>query len=851
MAIPEAINKEIFVACPNCGAFNVATRTVGFWHAPKCVSCNVKIDISAIRRSTVTCDNCGNVVLFNGLSSAPQICPNCKNQLISPINRQSYQLVLCPNCGNEVNVKGRQGTTQCPLCQHSFDIALEIEKRKQQESQKPVLIQYGANTQDILWKHPQNSFPKGSRLIVKRGAVAIMLENGRLHMVANEGDYLLEDKALSLSQKLTNVGGGWTYLTDIFFVQTRIAAEFKWGIGYPYEIRDSFGTYTVTANGTLRLRVKDPLALAEHLNFSDLTVSDGAANGAATNGLISDLVVKQVGLCFGEPLQELVTQNHWTLRTLYKTNLQNSILPALDKQLQSFGLELVPNTFFIQALKCDETAQSTQENAPIYAIQNPVLWSAGQQRVHMKDDPAKYADFTVEGSVQPVVTDRDTFLNSSLGKRILAKQYSSLDLRNEISRLLQDLFTQILQPMVNDMDADIRELGLYYSYLKDTATKCLNSAMRNNGLVFENVTFEQKNFAPSNALSGSMRNEGARSFMLDEEKMRRFTQRIKLVETQETGEYNLQKLKIQVEFGEQMSPFQDRSAELDHGTLLRQEKKKIDEMESQTRITSMQYDNDLVILRKKQAKELTEEEHKVNMRDMLHKIDQSDLNWQEKLDEYARIRRNLGFQDSMEHTVQSAHAQYEAQHTMLKYTAEELELLQTNLDKDAQRDERAKQAQFEREMAALREKWEQNVKMCQMEHDLLKFKIERDHLEKMDYIRGLLERARAQAELEFNERIRAETERKDANFVNRSKELMDQIRAFKTELVGYSPEVRAVVEKVIPSDLINSLVSSLQTVFTSVSAAKSAEGGGITTTTTSTTQSNNTTTSNFNPGRIK
>ena len=80
---------------------------------------------------------------------------------------------------------------------------------------------------------------------------------------------------------------------------------------------------------------------------------------------------------------------------------------------------------------------------------------------------------------------------------------------------------------------------------------------------------------------------------------------------------------------------------------------------------------------------------------------------------------------------------------------------------------------------------------------------------------------------------------------------MDQIRAFKTELVGYTPEVRAVVEKVIPSDLINSLVSSLQTVFTSVSAAKSAEGGGITTTTTSTTQSNNTTTSNFNPGRIK
>ena len=79
---------------------------------------------------------------------------------------------------------------------------------------------------------------------------------------------------------------------------------------------------------------------------------------------------------------------------------------------------------------------------------------------------------------------------------------------------------------------------------------------------------------------------------------------------------------------------------------------------------------------KQQEQELAREEHKVNMRDMLHRIDQSDLNWREKLDEYDRIRQNLLFRDSLEHKEQAAQAEYQSKHTMLQYTAEETALMQ-------------------------------------------------------------------------------------------------------------------------------------------------------------------------------
>ena len=821
MALADALSKKMYVACPNCGTFNIATRILGRWSLPPCASCGSKIDIKDITHSTVTCEKCGNVVLFNGLSSAAQICPSCHSQLNSPVNRPSFRLIPCPRCGTEVNVNGQQGTARCPVCQNVFDIASEVEKRKQQESGRPVLIQYGANTRDILWKHPQNSFPKGSRLIVKEGSAAILLENGSLHMVAGPGSYLLEDQELSLSQKLMNPDGSWNYLTDIIFVQKKIAAQFKWGTAYPSEIRDAFGTYTVTANGSLQLKVTDPLTLAEHLNFSSLAVPGAGAQVAS--GLIGDLVVQQIGLCFGAPLQELCDRNHWTLQNLVKTDLQRSIPQLMNNQLYTFGLELEPGTFFIYSLNCTETPKSVKERALLDSVQKPILWSAGSLRIHMKDDPAKYADFTLEGSVRPTVRDNALFLNSSLGRNMISSPNSARDFGSELNHLLHDLFTQILQPMVNSMDADIRELGPYYPGLKSTACDFLNLSMKPFGLVFDNLSFEQKNFIPSAALSNSLKNEEMRSFILDEERMRRFTQSIKLVEKQETGEFDLQSLNIEVEIGEQMSPYLDRQAELDSLKLQREERKTSEKLASDTRISVQQYDNDLVILRKQFEKELAAEDHKVNMRDMLHKIDQSDLNWQEKLDEYARIRDNLDFLNDMDHDVKRAQAQYEAKHTMLNYTAEEMELLQANADRTAQRKEEIKQADFERDMQMRREKWEQGTRLCQLEYELAKYKAKLDYLSKADLSHVSFKAAEAAAEREFAERLRAQKDRDDASFFSRSNQLMNQIRAFKTEMDGFSPAMKETASHVFSGNVINSLLASLQSVVGSVSNVRVAE----------------------------
>ena len=817
MAIPSAISKRIHVACPRCGTFVTATRTAGIWSSPRCPQCREKVDLRQIRNDTIVCDNCKSVVAFNGLNAGKEFCPVCHSKL-DPYQRK---LVPCPYCGAEVAVQYAESQVQCPICDCLIDVEKELEKKKQQESQKAVLIQYGANTWDILWKHPQNSFPKGSRLIVREGSSAILLQNGKLHRVAPPGEYLLEDQELSLSGKMTEKGD-FIYTTDIFFVQTRIAREFAWGTAYPSEIRDSYGTYTVRASGTLELLVEDPVALARHLNFQDL-LTHGNGTAEADN-LVADLVARQAGLCFGVPLQKLVREKAWNLSGLVKTDLQGSIQPDMDEQLRAFGLKLEPNSFVIQTLQCDEIRQSAQERDFLDRIQKTISFSAGRMKIHMKGEPACYAEFDLEGGVLPVVSDRNAFLNSSLAHASTPAAAVG-ELTGEVNRLLRDLFMQILQPMVDDTEADIREMGPYYSYLKSTACECLDFAMKKWGLSFGGMSFRTENFSPSPALRQAEAGEETHFLKLNDEKMRRFTQKIKLVENRETLEYELQILSDTVEINEAKAPLEEKKTEQEIAELDREERLTASRMTRDHRIATLKADHDLLMIRKEHEKDLAEAEHRVDMQDMLHRIDESDLSWREKLDAYARLQRNLDFSDGNQQTVNAAKADYEARHTGLQFTREQRELDQEMNDWDARRAEEARKADFQRDMESRRAAWEQEVKICQMESELFKYKIMMDFMSSQESGKAALEQARAAAEREYAERVRAQKERDDSTFFSRSRELMSQLRSFAVEMKAFSPEKRESVEKVIPGEFVEKLLQTLASVTQSVSTGPAMQSG--------------------------
>lgn len=820
--IPEPIYKKTYIICPHCGKITDAVRGMGIWWNKKCSQCSRKIRVWNMRRSIVTCQSCGNDVVFNALSAMPEYCPSCHNLLQNPVGRERYRSVQCPTCGTNVLVASTKGSVHCALCDTTFDVEHELAKKDQRSSSSPVLIQCAANVTDILWKYPNNSFPHGTQLVVNEGTAAIILQNGALKTVASPGSYALEDTVLSLEEKLQS-DGSWTYTTDIFFVQERPAVVYTWGTANPYTLRDGDRSYTVRAHGRLRLCVTDPMQLARNLNFTNLNVSGKRAN--SPSDMIGDLVNDQVGMCFAAPLQEIIRMEGLRLRLLTATDVQEKFVAAIDRRLEVFGLEVAENTFIIEHLDTVETQLSEKDKKIRLVMERPITWKTEPISIHMKGDLARGAQVVLGGSVTPQVSDIDVLENSTL-------DLNGLDRATRVSETLTGLYNQILQKMIDDTDVDLRELNQYYSYLQSTTTDCLNFAFQRYGLSFSNITIRQESFTPSRMLQAYFDDEenrrrvmdetGKKRFnnqeqqkqLLDAENMRRFMQDLRVRERTETGQFEVELLRIETETEEAKQPYDTRLKEILTENEERDAGLKIRRAEAANRVML----NDLRIQQQQKAKEyeaeLAEVAHAVDMKEMYHKIDAADLNWQEKLDAYWRLHQIQKFTDSMDEKRMEAEVDKAIGFGRLELTREEEELQNHLKDLQAKRDENQKQADFTRDLEMLTAMWSAEFNELQAIAELEDTKAQLDYLAKQGISEAFFEQAKAAAEREHAERLRAEKARDDENFETRSRVLLAQMRGFKDTLVG-DPARQQIFDSV-SKESFDSILTSLTSIVDSL-----------------------------------
>lgn len=130
------------------------------------------------------------------------------------------------------------------------------------------------NHHAIVWRFPRfhNQLKHGAQLIVRPGQVAIMVSNGKLADLFEPGQYSLETKNLPILSTIL----GWKYGFDspfkaeIYFVNTTVITDLKWGTPNPVMMRDAdFGPVRVRAFGTYTLRAVDPRVLLTELVGTD------------------------------------------------------------------------------------------------------------------------------------------------------------------------------------------------------------------------------------------------------------------------------------------------------------------------------------------------------------------------------------------------------------------------------------------------------------------------------------------------------------------------------------------------------------------------------------------------------
>ena len=144
----------------------------------------------------------------------------------------------------------------------------------------------------------QNEIKNNAKLIVREGQVAVFINEGTLADVFEPGTYDLNTKNLPILTTLK----GWKYGFDspfkaeVYFVNTRLFTDEKWGTKNPFVLSDErFGLVEIRAFGTYSFRINDPGKFVV-----DVVGTDGNFTSYEVNEHLKSLIVTRFTDTVGE-----------------------------------------------------------------------------------------------------------------------------------------------------------------------------------------------------------------------------------------------------------------------------------------------------------------------------------------------------------------------------------------------------------------------------------------------------------------------------------------------------------------------------------------------------------------------
>lgn len=205
------------------------------------------------------------------------------------------------------------------------------------------IVEWIDTTNDTIvhrFERYQNEIKNNAKLIVREGQIAVFISEGQLADVFNPGTYTLNTKNLPI---LTTIKG-WKYgfnspfKAEVYFVNTRIFTDEKWGTKNPITLSDNrFGLIEIRAFGTYTFRISDAGKF-----IIDVVGTDGNFTNYEINEHLKSLIVNRFTNTVGEanlPI-ELYAANTIELSETCK----EVMLPEFERvgiQLEKFYIENV------------------------------------------------------------------------------------------------------------------------------------------------------------------------------------------------------------------------------------------------------------------------------------------------------------------------------------------------------------------------------------------------------------------------------------------------------------------------------------------------------------------------------
>ncbi|MEE9362385.1 MAG: SPFH domain-containing protein [Cellulophaga sp.] len=190
----------------------------------------------------------------------------------------------------------------------------------------------------------QNEIKNEAKLIVREGQIAVFINEGQLADVFNPGTYTLNTKNLPILTTLK----GWKYgfnspfKAEVYFVNTRLFTDEKWGTKNPFILSDErFGLVEIRAFGTYSFRISDAGKFVV-----DVVGTDGHFTNYEINEHLKSLIVTRFTDTIGEanlPI-ELYASN--------TSELSETCQEVMQPEFGRVGIEL--EKFYIENVSMPE-----------------------------------------------------------------------------------------------------------------------------------------------------------------------------------------------------------------------------------------------------------------------------------------------------------------------------------------------------------------------------------------------------------------------------------------------------------------------------------------------------------------
>ncbi|MBP5092069.1 MAG: SPFH domain-containing protein [Bacilli bacterium] len=193
----------------------------------------------------------------------------------------------------------------------------------------------------LIYKHPVDEFNNKSRLIVSPGQVAIIVHNGKIEKIVQEGTHKIDSELLPFLKGFTKAffGGNNPYPIEIYFINKRLKLDLLWGTSDPIKLIDP--KYNIQIN--VRARGQIGVRLDNYQYFYQTLVGTLMKGNYIDFDIIQTFFRGKLNQIVKKQLSSFIIKNRITYFEIDPRidEIQVEIQEDLKDDLAEFGFELI------------------------------------------------------------------------------------------------------------------------------------------------------------------------------------------------------------------------------------------------------------------------------------------------------------------------------------------------------------------------------------------------------------------------------------------------------------------------------------------------------------------------------